>query len=65
LVTTNSNKTKPNIEKFPDACHKRFDTLEEAQEFIAEYQEARRCMDRREVSEGDALENMMSRLRLD
>jgi hypothetical protein len=64
-VTANRNETKQNIDEFPHACHKRFSTLEEAEMFISQYRETRRCIDQRRVSEGDALEDMMLRLRLD
>jgi viroplasmin and RNaseH domain-containing protein len=63
VVTVNRNGCKEMVDKFAHACHKRFDTVEEAEAFLEEYEEAE-GLKRRACSSAD-LEDMMRRLRMD
>jgi viroplasmin and RNaseH domain-containing protein len=37
VVTVNRNGCKEMVDKFAHACHRRFDTVEEAKAFLEEY----------------------------
>jgi viroplasmin and RNaseH domain-containing protein len=60
----NRNEVKEEVDKYPHACHKRFRTLEEAQEFIAQYETARRGVDEQVIWQSHALEDMLQGLNL-
>jgi hypothetical protein len=61
VVTCFSNETKEKFNHFSHACYKRFDTLEQAQAFIINYDKAIKLLD---VLQSEPLEDLMQRLRM-
>jgi viroplasmin and RNaseH domain-containing protein len=65
VITCVRNATKERVQSFSHACHKRFSTLEQAQAFITNYDEAKQCLTLRETSQSEPLENLMQLLSID
>jgi hypothetical protein len=62
VVMCVSNETKAKVERFSNACYKRFDTSEQAEAFNTNYDEA---MKLRISSHDEPLQDMMQRLSMD